>query len=56
MEIAFIVILLVNMFLIVLQSYVIHSLEDEVFDVYKESIQTINNLNKKVEEIENGRK
>ena len=54
-KIVIICLIILNMSVIILQSVIIHILDNEILDVWRTAIKMINELNKKVEEIENER-
>lgn len=43
------------MSVIILQSWIIHELDNEILDVWREAIKLINEINKKVEDYKNER-
>lgn len=54
-KIVIICLIILNMSVIILQSVIIHILDNEILDVWRTAINMINELRKKVEEIENER-
>lgn len=54
-KIVIICLIILNMSVIILQSWIIHELDREILEVWREAIKIINELRKKVEEIENER-
>ena len=54
-KIVIICLIILNMSVIILQSWIIHELDKEILEVWREAIKIINELKKKVEEIENER-
>ena len=54
-KIVIICLIILNMSVIILQSWIIHELDNEILEVWREAIKIINELRKKVEEIENER-
>ena len=54
-KIVIICLIILNMSVIILQSVIIHILDNEILDVWRTAIKMINELNKKVDEIENER-
>ena len=54
-KIVIICLIILNMSVIILQSWIIHELDKEILEVWREAIKIINELSKKVEEIENER-
>ena len=54
-KIVIICLIVLNMSVIILQSWIIHELDEEILEVWCEAIKIINELRKKVEEIENER-
>lgn len=54
-KIVIICLIILNMSVIILQSWIIHELDKEILEVWREAIKIINELRKKVEEIENER-
>ena len=54
-KIVIICLIILNMSVIILQSWIIHELDKEILEVWREAINIINELNKKVEELKNER-
>lgn len=54
-KIVIICLIILNMSVIILQSWIIHELDNEILEVWREAIKMVNELRKKVEEIENER-
>ena len=54
-KIVIICLIILNMSVIILQSWIIHELDREILDVWREAIKLINELNKKVEDYKNER-
>lgn len=54
-KIVIICLIILNMSVIILQSWIIHELDNEILEVWREAIKIINELRKKVEEMENER-
>ena len=54
-KIVIICLIILNMSVIILQSVIIHILDNEILDVWREAIKMINELNKKVEDYKNER-
>lgn len=54
-KIVIICLIVLNMSVIILQSWIIHELDNEILEVWREAIKMVNELRKKVEEIENER-
>ena len=54
-KIVIICLIILNVSVIILQSWIIHELDREILEVWREAIKIINELKKKVEEIENER-
>lgn len=54
-KIVIICLIVLNMSVIILQSWFIHELDNEILEVWREAIKMVNELRKKVEEIENER-
>lgn len=54
-KIVIICLIILNMSVIILQSVIIHILDNEILDVWRTAIKMINELNKKVEDYKNER-
>lgn len=54
-KIVIICLIILNMSVIILQSVIIHILDNEILDVWRTAINMINELNKKVEDYKNER-
>ena len=54
-KIVIICLIILNMSVIILQSWIIHELDKEILEVWREAINMINKINKKVEDLENER-
>ncbi len=54
-KIVIICLIILNMSVIILQSVIIHILDNEILEVWRTAINMINELNKKVEDLENER-
>ena len=54
-KIVIICLIILNMSVIILQSWIIHELDKEILEVWREAIKIINELNKKVEDYKNER-
>ena len=54
-KIVIICLIILNMSVIILQSVIIHILENEILEVWRTAIKMINELNKKVEDYKNER-
>lgn len=54
-KIVIICLIILNMSVIILQSWIIHELDNEILEVWREAINMINELNKKVEDYKNER-
>lgn len=54
-KIVIICLIILNMSVIILQSWIIHDLDNEILDVWRTAIKMINELNKKVEDYKNER-
>lgn len=54
-KIVIICLIILNMSVIILQSWIIHELDREILDVWREAIKLINEINKKVEDYKNER-
>lgn len=54
-KIVIICLIILNMSVIILQSWIIHELDKEILEVWREAINMINKINKKVEDLKNER-
>ena len=54
-KIVIICLIILNMSVIIVQSVIIHMLDNEILEVWREAINMINKINKKVEDLENER-
>ena len=54
-KIFIICLIILNVSVIILQSWIIHDLDREILEVWREAIKIINELKKKVEDLENER-
>lgn len=54
-KIVIICLIILNMSVIILQSWIIHELDNEILEVWREAINMINKINKKVEDLKNER-
>lgn len=54
-KIVIICLIILNMSVIILQSVIIHILDNEILEVWRTAINMINELNKKVEDYKNER-
>ena len=54
-KIVIICLIILNMSVIIVQSVIIHMLDKEILEVWREAINMINKINKKVEDLENER-
>lgn len=54
-KIVIICLIILNMSVIILQSWIIHELDKEILEVWREAINMINKINKKVEDLINER-
>lgn len=54
-KIVIICLIILNMSVIILQSVIIHILDNEILDVWRTAINMLNELNKKVEDYKNER-
>ena len=54
-KIVIICLIILNMSVIILQSVIIHILDKEILEVWREAINMINKINKKVEDLKNER-
>ena len=55
MKLVIICLIILNMSVIILQSVIIHILDNEILEVWRTAINMINELNKKVEDYKNER-
>ena len=54
-KIVIICLIILNMSVIIVQSVIIHMLDNEILEVWREAINMINKINKKVEDLKNER-
>lgn len=54
-KIFIICLIILNVSVIILQSWIIHDLDNEILEVWRQAINIINELRKKVEDLENER-
>ena len=54
-KIVIICLIILNMSVIIVQSVIIHILDKEILEVWREAINMINKINKKVEDLKNER-